>query len=500
MKINELIRWVALLSVAFTTQLHAQSSAFTYQGSLTDSGSPASGIYDLRFSIYDVETNGVAISVLTNAATTIADGLFTVTLDFGASVFDGNSRWLEIGAATNEGGAFTSLSPRQRITSTPYAIRAASSSAVESGSVTDPSFIGTTGFNPLELSINSTAVFRIQYAASPGGMQPNIVAGGSDNWIDSFVRGSVIAGGGGPGASNSITGTANTTFSVIGGGVDNHIAHSSSATINGGYGNRVASGADYSTIAGGFENDIGEDAAFSLIAGGRENNISSNASYTLAAGRRAKANHPGAFVWADSTDADFNSTGNDQFLIRASGGVGVNKNNPATALDVAGQVTAQAFKFPTPKTFVQQLTASSFVPDNPNEGYNRGSGLISPAGDTTLQFHASVNLPDGATVTKLIGVFMDIGTAEDFTDIDLRLQYFTTNNLSIVTMADINSTNTVGISSGRVEVGDSTIANAVIDNYSRAYLLFLQFTVNTATSNTRFYGVRIEYTLQTLAP
>ncbi len=44
----------------------------------------------------------------------------------------------------------------------------------------------------------------------------------------------------------------------------------------------------------------------------------------------------GGFVWADSTDADFASTASNQFLIRASGGVGINANNPDAALTVNG--------------------------------------------------------------------------------------------------------------------------------------------------------------------
>ena len=67
------------------------------------------------------------------------------------------------------------------------------------------------------------------------------------------------------------------------------------------------------------------------------------ASYALAAGRQAKANHTGAFVWADSTDANFSSTAGDQFLVRASGGVGINTNNPQADLHVAGTVLATSF-------------------------------------------------------------------------------------------------------------------------------------------------------------
>lgn len=43
--------------------------------------------------------------------------------------------------------------------------------------------------------------------------------------------------------------------------------------------------------------------------------------FSLAAGRRAKAVNTGSFVWADSTAADFSSTADDQFAIRAANGM-----------------------------------------------------------------------------------------------------------------------------------------------------------------------------------
>ena len=52
----------------------------------------------------------------------------------------------------------------------------------------------------------------------------------------------------------------------------------------------------------------------------------------FAAGFRAKALHAGTFVWADATWEDFASTGDNQFLIRASGGVGIGTNNPRRLL------------------------------------------------------------------------------------------------------------------------------------------------------------------------
>ncbi len=104
----------------------AQGTAFTYQGRLNDGGSPATGLYDFRCAIYDAAVNGNAVgNVLTNTATPVANGLFTVTLDFG-SVFTGNARWLDLAVRTNGGGAFTTLAPRQALTPTPYAMFTAS--------------------------------------------------------------------------------------------------------------------------------------------------------------------------------------------------------------------------------------------------------------------------------------------------------------------------------------------------------------------------------------
>ena len=101
-----------------------------YQGRLNDGGSPATGLYDLRFQVYDAVINGDAISVpLTNSATAVSNGLFTTTLDFGTGIFTGTNYWLEIGVQTNGmTNAFVTLVPRQPILPVPYAIFANSAS------------------------------------------------------------------------------------------------------------------------------------------------------------------------------------------------------------------------------------------------------------------------------------------------------------------------------------------------------------------------------------
>ena len=122
---------------------HAQGTAFTYQGRLNDGSIAATGVYDLRFTIYDALTGGSAVSgPVTNSATSVSNGLFTATLDFGAGIFTGVGRWLEIGVRTNSGGpAFTILAPRQPVAPAPYAVFA--------GNVNASGISGTISYNLL---------------------------------------------------------------------------------------------------------------------------------------------------------------------------------------------------------------------------------------------------------------------------------------------------------------------------------------------------------------
>jgi hypothetical protein len=127
----KLILTLACPLLAGAIHLRAQGTAFTYQGYLNDGATPATGIYDLRFTIHD-STNvpGVVVAgPLTNAATRVSNGLFIVTLDFGAAPFTGADRWLEIAVRTNGAGAFTPLAPRQPLLPVPYAIFSAGASA-----------------------------------------------------------------------------------------------------------------------------------------------------------------------------------------------------------------------------------------------------------------------------------------------------------------------------------------------------------------------------------
>ena len=114
----------------------AQGTAFTYQGRLNTNGTPANGAFDLRFTLYDANAVGNVIAgPLDLPAVAVANGLFTAQLDFGEGVFSGAARWLEIAVSPAGANSFISLSPRQAVSPTPYAIYAGSAGSVPDGTV-----------------------------------------------------------------------------------------------------------------------------------------------------------------------------------------------------------------------------------------------------------------------------------------------------------------------------------------------------------------------------
>ena len=413
----------------------AQSSAFSYQGRLLAGGSPATGTFDLRFKLYadSLGNTQVGSTFLTNAVD-VSNGLFIVVLDFG-NQFPGANRWLGVDVKTNGGPGYTTLSPLQPVTPTPYAITAANLSgsiattqlppgvvtnnasglnltgnftgtganltnvnAATLGGLssagfwrtngnsganpTNGAFLGTTDNLPLEFKVNGTRALRLEPTSNN---LANVIGGFASNLVSPGVLGGTIAGGGGAewfgptppqtigesyatiggGIGNVVQASvatvaggerafidSNAYNAFIGGGAYNSISSADSA-ISGGRGNTISSNAYYATISGGVGNTISTNGYYAAIGGGYANTISTNGyfatigggaenissgygatvpggsfntaggDYSFAAGLQARANHQGAFVWADSQSLDFASTGNDQFLVRASGGVGL---------------------------------------------------------------------------------------------------------------------------------------------------------------------------------
>jgi hypothetical protein len=142
--------FMVICLLASASAAFAQTTSFTYQGRLTDGGTAANGNYDLQFVLFDSLSGGAQVgSTQTINTVAVSNGVFTVSLDFGANSFPGANRFLEISARPT-GGSFTLLTPRQPITSTPYALRSLNATTADTVTVNGTSafVVSGAGANP----------------------------------------------------------------------------------------------------------------------------------------------------------------------------------------------------------------------------------------------------------------------------------------------------------------------------------------------------------------
>ena len=111
-------------TIDITVEPAELGNAFTYQGRLLDDNIAADGFYDMQFKLFNAPTEGTQLGPTNDADNfELIDGYFSIRLDFGSDVFNYEGRWLQI-AVRPEGNMdpYTTLSPRQRITPSPYTI------------------------------------------------------------------------------------------------------------------------------------------------------------------------------------------------------------------------------------------------------------------------------------------------------------------------------------------------------------------------------------------
>ena len=361
------------LALLLATTLAGADTTITYQGQLQDGAGPHSGSVNMVFELFDAETGGSSVGSAVSAGNVaVNDGLFQVELDFGNQAYE-NGLYLEIEVDGE------TLSPRQPITAAPLAVRTLSGSGSSSSWSVSGDDIFFDGGN-VAIGTNDAGGHNLWVSGTFASGNPNndasgnlsaVVGGGLNRTIGihSFVGGgtvnevfthrSAITGG----TDNSIG--SGSPYSAIAGGSDNRVSEENS--FIGGGENNETSGAR-SAIVGGFNNEAsgnqsaiagggGNEASgnLSAIAGGNSNTASGINSFigggigntasgfsSFAAGSLAKAEHNGTFVWGDNTSADFASTGEDQFLIRAGGGVGIGTNAPERDLHIKADTSSAA--------------------------------------------------------------------------------------------------------------------------------------------------------------
>jgi len=99
---------------------------FTYQGQLRNAGQLVNGPVDLRITLWDAGVAGGQVgSANTFNAMQLNDGRFACGLNFGGAAFDGSNRWIQVEFRNPAGsGQYQALTPRDKITATPYALYA----------------------------------------------------------------------------------------------------------------------------------------------------------------------------------------------------------------------------------------------------------------------------------------------------------------------------------------------------------------------------------------
>ncbi|MHC4501551.1 MAG: hypothetical protein ACYS21_20880, partial [Planctomycetota bacterium] len=276
--------------------------------------------------------------------------------------------------------------------------------------------------------------------------------------------------------SGGIGNDANDNYATVGGGWDNtasgfsatvgggreNTASDWGATVGGGEGNQAER--EHATVSGGSGNTASGGNA--TVPGGFDNTASGW--YSLAAGRGAKANHNGTFVWADTynghpASVDFSSTAIDQFLIRASGGVGIGTDNPEALLDVANPSSGAAMS-------IGRVSGEpSIVARSDASG---GWVIMDSTGDGNLGLNY---YDDGDIILAKGGGDVGIGTTSPTPNIRLEvdgaISAFRTGTAGIIKVDDKRASGGAwNLYSGQLTPGDFSINEDKAGNVARLYI------------------------------
>lgn len=241
---------VVFVVICFCASISAQTTAFTYQGSLKDGASPANGNYDFEFKLFDLVSAGAQQgSTIQRLNVAVANGIFTVSLDFGAGTLPGADRFLDIAVRTAGGGAFTILIPRQKVNSAPYSVKSLNSTSAD------------TATNATQLG--GVAASQYVVTTDPRMTDARAPTTGSSNYIQ----------------NQNAAPQASSNFNISGTGTANIVNATTQFNFNG---NRILSAPANNVFVGrqtGQSNTTGDSNSFFGTSAGANNTIGGNNSF-----------------------------------------------------------------------------------------------------------------------------------------------------------------------------------------------------------------------------
>jgi trimeric autotransporter adhesin len=310
---------LTVIALCAAQTVFAQTTVFAYQGKLDFGGVPANGNYDFQFKLFDAVSDGTQQgATLEQLNITVANGVYTVNLDFGAAVFTGADRFLEVNYRLTGSSTYTTLTPRQFVTSTPYSIRSLVATSADGLSATCTNCVTS---NQIQNVQGSQVTGNVAGSQISGTIPVGSVPAGNINYIHNTTAQQASANfnisGNGTAAGTLSAGTlsgnvvsATTQYNI---NAQHVLSIPGSNTFVGsgpGASNTTGHSNAFFGIQAGFSNTTGDRNAFFGAAAGRNNTTGSlNTFYGFNAGYSNTTGFTNAFF---GTGAGFsNTTGND---------------------------------------------------------------------------------------------------------------------------------------------------------------------------------------------
>lgn len=406
---------VSILSVSAA----AQTSAFSYQGRLSESGSPVTGTRLFRFTLFD-ETGAAIPGASVEQTVPVTNGVFNATLDFGAANFPGANRSLEIAVKINVGDAYTVLNPRQNIFSAPYSVKSKTAeNSAQLGGVDAARYVSQDAGGNVSiggnLTVSGTATYDTVNAATQYNLNNfRILAANPVNSSLSlgFFTGNTVSSfntflGTGAGNANP-TGTSNvfvgdsSGLKTTTGGFNSFLGSSAGAENTSGAGNSF-----FGHLAGQF-NTTGSDNSFFGRFAGQNNSAGNNSFFGSEAGFSNQTGTRNAF-FGRSTGFS-NTASNNSFFGFEAGKANTNGNSNA---------------------FFGTATGSSNQGGSANSFFGSGAGLANISGGSNSFFGGLAGSENTAGVSNsFFGQFSGLRNQGSF---NTFIGFAAAGNVGIVT-------------------------------------------------------------------